>query len=182
MLIDDFLPNYDFSEKHRIQVRAPITVTYEAVRHLDITQSKLSMLLFRLRGIPTGKDGIAKFDIDNFQKMRFILLGERTNEEFLLGLVGRFWTVSGGLQRLDRNEYVNFDRPGYAKAVWNFSLVERPGQSTLLETETRVYCLDEGSRRRFQIYWFLIRGFSGMIRQEVLKAIKEKAERIDKIL
>lgn len=176
MLIDEFLPNYDIRERHRIEVHAPIDITYAAVRQLDISEARLSTILFRLRGIPLGKDHGNRFDIDSFQKMRFILLGEKMNEELLLGLVGRFWTPTGALQRLDRDGYLNFKQPGYAKAAWNFSLIERTGGSTLLETETRVSCLDEASRKRFRIYWLLIGGFSGVIRREILKAIKKKAE------
>ena len=94
----------------------------------------------------------------------------------LLGLVGRFWTLSGGLRRLDAEGYRNFHERGYAKAAWNFSLTERPDESTLLETETRVHCPDAVSRRRFKWYWLFVGGFSGLIRREVLQAIKRNAE------
>jgi hypothetical protein len=174
MLIDDFLPNYDVHEQHRIEVHAPIDRVYAEIRQLDISQAKLSMFLFRLRGISTS----SCFTLDDFLKMRFILLGEKPNEELLLGLVGRFWTLRGELRRLDAEGYRNFNVPGFAKAAWNFSLSERPDNSILLETETRVYCLDEGSRRRFRWYWLFIGGFSGLIRREVLQAIKRNAKRL----
>ncbi len=180
MLIDEFLPNYDIRERRRIEVNAPIGITYATARRLDISEARLSMILFRLRGIPVGKDHGDRFDIDSFQKMRFILLGEKMNEEILLGLVGRFWTPAGELQRLDRDGYLKFRQPGYAKAAWNFSLTKGTDRSTLLETETRVYCIDEASRKRFRIYWFFIGGFSGVIRREILKAVKKKAEGIEK--
>jgi hypothetical protein len=96
-------------------------------------------------------------------------------------LVGRFWTPTGELQRLDHDGYLKFNQPGYAKAAWNFSLIERTDRSTFLETETRVYCTDEESRKRFRIYWFFIGGFSGVIRREILKAIKKKAEGVEKV-
>lgn len=181
MLIDEFLPDYDIRKRHRIEVHAPIDITYATARQLDISEARLSMILFRLRGIPVGKDHGDRFDIDNFEKTRFILLGEKMNEELLLGLVGRFWTPTGELQRLDRDGYLNFNQPGYAKAAWNFSLIERTDRSTFLETETRVYCTDEVSRKWFRIYWFFIGGFSGVIRREILKAIKKKAEWVEKM-
>ncbi len=87
MLIDDFLPRYDVRERHRTKVNASVDEVYAAVRQLDISQAKLTQWLFRLRGIPASSN----FNLDNFLKMRFILLGERPNEELLLGLVGRFW-------------------------------------------------------------------------------------------
>src|SRR5215210_3190689 len=175
MLIDDFLPNYDVHEQHQIKVCAPINRVYAEIRNLDISQAKLSMFLFRLRGTSAP----SCFTLNDFLKMRFILLGEKPNEELLLGLVGRFWTPSGELRLLDAEGYRNFNEPGYAKAAWNFSVSEQPDGSVLLETETRVYCLDNVSRRWFRLYWLVIGAFSGIIRREVLQAIKRNAERFD---
>jgi hypothetical protein len=176
VLIDDFLRGYDVRERHRTRVYAPIDKVYEAVRRLDISRAKLSMLLFRLRGIPAGSLTPACFTLDDFLKMRFILLGERENEELLLGLVGRFWSPSGELLRLDAESFRDFDEPGYALAAWNFTLRAEPDESVLLETETRVYCTDAASRRRFRFYWLFIGAFSGLIRRDVLRAIKRNAE------
>ena len=178
MLIDDFLPNYDVRERHQAIVHSSTEKVYAAVRQLDISQAKLSMFLFRLRGIPAGRSAPSCFTLDDFLKMRFILLGEKPNEELLLGLVGRFWMPKGELRRLDVEGYRNFNEPGYAKAAWNFSLSERADGSVLLETETRVYCLDNVSRRRFRLYWLFIGVFSGLIRREVLQAVKRNAERL----
>ena len=176
MLIDDFLPGYDVRERHRTEVRAPVEEVYAAVRRLDIGRARWSMFLFRLRGIPSGGCDPSGFTLDDFLRMRFILLGERPNEELLLGLVGRFWTPSGGLRRLDAEGFRNFDEPGYAKAAWNFSLAARADGSVSLATETRVYCTDEAARRRFRLYWLLVGAFSGLIRREVLQAVKRSAE------
>ncbi len=177
MLIDDFLPDYDVHERHRIKVYAPVDKVYAAVRRLDISQTKLTMFLFRLRGIQTGRFAPSCFTLDDFLKMRFILLGEKPNVELLLGLVGRFWTASGELRRLDAEGFRSFKEQGYAKAAWNFSLARMPDGSVLLETETRVYCLDQSSRRRFRLYWLLVGPFSGLIRREVLQAVKRSAEK-----
>ena len=64
------------------------------------------------------------------------------------------------------------------KAVWNFSLSDGTvSGATLLKTETRVLCLDEASRRRFRLYWSVVGFFSGIIRREILRVIKNSAER-----
>jgi hypothetical protein len=173
MLIDDFLPQYDVCERHQTKVHAPVDDVYIAVRRLDISQAKLSMFLFRLRGLSAP----SCFTLDDFLKMRFILLGEKSNEELLLGLVGRFWTPSGKLRRLDSEGFCNFNEKGYAKAAWNFSLSKLPGGTVLLATETRVYCTDEVSRRRFKLYWLFVSHFSGLIRREVLQTVKRNAEK-----
>lgn len=77
---------------------------------------------------------------------------------------------------MDADDFRAFDRPGYAKAVWNFSLVEESAGITRLATETRVHCLDDVSRLRFRVYWAMIAPFSGLIRRETLRAIRKTAE------
>jgi len=171
MLIDQFLPHYEIHARHEVSVRARIDRVYAAVRELDISDARLTHLLFRLRGIPAD----SRFTLDDLLKMRFTLLGETENEELLLGLVGRFWTLSGGLLRLDAEGYRSFDRAGYAKAAWNFSLAQQSNDTVLLATETRVHCTNDESRRRFKLYWRLIGTFSGLIRREILRALKKNA-------
>jgi len=174
MLIDEFLPQYDLRSHHRVTVHAPIEQVYESVRRLDIAQTRLARWLFRLRGIPVS----TTLSLDNLLEMRFILLGDNESKELLLGLVGRFWILSGKLQRLDAERFRTFTHQGYAKAVWNFSVTSLSDHSTLLETETRVHCLDSVSRRRFRLYWLIIGVFSRLIRREILQTIKHRAERL----
>ncbi len=104
MLIDEYLPIYDVRDRHDVEVHAPVERIYGAVRAMDISEARVTRLLFRLRGLPSPP----RFTLDDFLKMRFILLGERTDEELLLGLVGKFWTPAGELRLLTRGEFKNF--------------------------------------------------------------------------
>jgi len=181
MLIDEFLPVYDAVERHQIDISAPVEPVYDTVRSLDLSDSTVIRWLFWLRGLPAlrlSRDQPKKrlgLTLDGLLKSGFILLGERPPQELLLGLVGRFWTSSGDIQRLDVAGFRNFEIPGYAKAAWNFSLSERADGLARLATETRVRCLDDASRRRFRLYWLLIRPFSGLTRRELLRAVKRNA-------
>jgi hypothetical protein len=58
-----------------------------------------------------------------------------------------------------------------ATAVIDFRV--RPGT---LATETRVHVPDPVSRRKFVRYWRVVRPFSGLIRSQVLRAAKRRAE------
>ncbi|HEY0005420.1 MAG TPA: hypothetical protein VGB17_11475 [Pyrinomonadaceae bacterium] len=177
MLIDQFLPRYDVHERHRTKVHASLEEVYAVVRELDLSRARLTQALMRLRGMGAGRSSPAELNLDHLlKKMCFILLGERPQEELLLGLAGRFWKPSGELRRLDAEEFRNFNEPGYAKAAWNFSLSEQADGSVLLETETRVSCLDETSRRRFRLYWMIVGPFSGLLRRDMLRALRLKAE------
>ncbi|MCA1626116.1 MAG: hypothetical protein LC778_20445 [Acidobacteria bacterium] len=109
-------------------------------------------------------------------KFDFVVLDEKPNEEILFGLVGKFWKPTGDLQKIKAEDFLAFDKSGYAKAVWNFALAETAAQETRLTTETRAQCTDEASRSRFSFYWTFIKPFSGWIRQEALRLAKQKAE------
>ena len=117
MLIDDFLPQYDFAEHHDISINAPAESVYAAIHTLDFSGSPVIRGLFRLRGLPA-----ASLKKSGLLHMGFIPLGETPPHEVLLGLVGQFWTVSGQLLRLDSADFRAFNQPGYAKTVWNFAI------------------------------------------------------------
>ncbi len=184
MLIEDFLPTYDVTENHQIDIKASPPQVYAAVRNLDLRNSTLIRWLFSLRGLPAllssrkkSQPGLG-LTFDGLLQSGFVVLGETPPQEIALGLIGKFWTAAGCIQRLDAAGFMNFTTPGFAKAAWNFSLAPLPDGATKLSTETRVLCLDEASRRRFRFYWLFIRPFSGLIRREALRAVKQKAEKI----
>ncbi len=172
MLIDDFLPEYDFVETHNIAIDADVASVYKAANEVDFSDSFIVRWLLRLRGM-SGE----AVSLRNLEYSRFKILGEVVNKEVLIGLAGRFWTPWGDMQKVDASNFREFDKKGYAKAVWNFSLESSNGE-TRLTTETRIRCLDDGSRRSFGFYWTFIQPFSGLIRMEMLKTIKHKAEAV----
>lgn len=174
MLIDDFLPVYDFSERHETSVRASREKVYAAVDSTDFSASWIIWGLFALRGLGWSRP-TKSVTLREIAKEGFAILDEKQDEEILLGLAGKFWTLGGNLQKIDAGNFREFNQEGFAKAVWNFSLEESKGE-TLLKTETRIRCLDEGSRKSFALYWTVVEHFSGVIRKEMLRLIKEKAE------
>lgn len=67
-------------------------------------------------------------------------------------------------------EFAAFDEPGFERMATSFVL-SRVGSGTRLLTETRVQPTDPASGRAFARYWLVIRGPSGLIRRDVLRAI-----------
>ncbi len=106
-----------------------------------------------------------------------MLLGEQPGHEVVLGTIGRFWRPSGGMRPFAAAEFASFREEGWAKGAWNFRVSVAPDGATTLSTETRVRCTDPRSRRTFRRYWRLVRPFSGLIRIEMLRAIRREAER-----
>jgi hypothetical protein len=169
MLIDVFLPKYDFVETHDIKIFASAEKVVGTIDEIDFCESPIIRTLLFLRGMPG-----AKMRLRDLQKTNFEILGKR-DDELLLGLAGKFWTLTGKMQKVNSGNFRSFNKKGFAKAVWNFSVVEK-GNETRLRTETRIRCLDDASRRSFGFYWTFIQPFSGLIRNEMLKIVKKKAE------
>lgn len=170
-LIDEFMPTCDVASRHATTVRASADKVMRAVRRLDFSGSALAGLLFRLRGMSR-----ASFTFDGLLRSGFVLLGERPDQEILLGITGRFWTLKGALRRLSPEEFRSFAEPGMARAVWSFHVEPGNEGGVRLVTETRVACTDAASRRRFRIYWWVVAPFSGWIRREALRLIRRDAE------
>ena len=107
---------------------------------------------------------------------KFTLIAEAPGEEFVLGIMGRFWTPSGGLVGASAERFLQPPPAGLAQGVWNFR-VRPSGPGTELSTETRVRCGDAATRRQFTRYWRVIRVGSGWIRGSMLRQIRTAAER-----
>ncbi len=171
MRIDHFLPRYDIMARYETTVQASVKRTYAAARHLDMRRSTSIRMLYRLRGMPAK--GLT---LDGMIDTGFVLLADAAGQEIVLGLVGRFWTPSGYLEKVDAAGFAAFHQPGLAKAAFNIAFTPLSDASSRVTTQTRVYCPDNTSRRRFRRYWMLISPFSGWIRKEWLKIIKARAE------
>lgn len=171
MLIDRYLDKFDFNEVHHVAVAGRPEEVYRAALDVDFADSFAIRWLLRLRGMSTENFSLRAIERSIFKK-----LDEEPGRELVLGLVGRFWTIFGDLQTIrSANDFCEFNRPGYAKAVWNFSIATE-GSRSVLTTETRIKCLDDASRRSFGRYWTFIRPFSGLIRMEMLRAVKHRVE------
>jgi len=171
MIIDKYCPDYIVSKKYDIEVAANIARVYWAARSFNMSNSSLSKWLFKLRGFPeslTSIEGLTKFG--------FVILGDKKEEEIVFGLVGKFWTFSANIQHLNSQEFNDFHKRGYAKAVANIALISLSENHTKVVTETRIHCADTFSSFFFRLYWTLISPFSGLIRKEWLKTIKETSE------
>jgi hypothetical protein len=178
-----FLPHYDFDERHEIKISAQPPIVFDKVMKLDLRRSLLIRTLFALRSLPGvfqrggGRQPSLGLTMDTLLKSGFVLLAKNPDKEIVLGLVGRFWSACGDLQKINAEAFQQFNQPGFAKAVWNFSL-HATSSGTILRTETRVKCLDDQSRKQFARYWRIVKPFSGWVRKEALRIIKSEAEKM----
>lgn len=172
MLQSKYLPEFHFSEKHSILISASPEKVSSIIPDMDVSDSWIIRILLGMRGIPAGTSK----GMEGWKKMGFVVLEHQIGKEIILGLIGQFWKVSGKIQHCTAEEFASFADPNFAKATWNFVVIPQNTNQVLLETETRIYCPDEEVRKKFKRYWFFIQPFSGLIRMQMLKIIKRKAE------
>ena len=107
----------------------------------------------------------------------FVLLEEIPPFELVIGLTGRFWTLSGGLVPTDVATFREAPPAGFARAAWNFTVQPLDSGRSRLGTETRVRCADAATTRRFRTYWRVVAPGSGLIRWAILRQVRRRAER-----
>jgi hypothetical protein len=164
-LLDELLPSFDFRERHAIRVAAPAERVFEAIGTVTLDDMPVVRLLVRLRGI--GAQGNQPL-LPQMQR-RFGTVAEDPDRELVLASIGQPWKLRGGDS--PRSDFHAFDAPGYAKMALAFAF-----DGEVLSTETRVLLTDAASRRRFGLYWLVIRPFSGLTRRRWLRAVKRRAE------
>jgi hypothetical protein len=172
VLIERCAPDYDVGKSHVVTVDASADYSYRSVLAVDLFQSRIIRILYRVRGLPAK----GPLTLRDMTRWGFVVLDEDPGTEIVLGLVGRFWLFKGGLRRVEPGDFVEFSESGYVKAAMNF-LVESagPGRSTVT-TETRVIATDPDSLRSFRRYWTFVGPFSGLIRRRMLSVIRRHAE------
>ncbi len=188
LLLDDFLPAYEFNEFHAVTVQAPPDRVFAAIHELRAGElSPLVNLMLSIRNLPARllhKSEPKLADDKPFLRQLFdsgfISLGEAPDREVVFGLVGQFWKLTGGDSPYiaSPDQYLALDDPQYAKVATNLliSANAAPG-AVRLSTETRIHVFDPKTRRKFGFYWRLISMGSGFIRLLWLKAVKHRAER-----
>ncbi|MEW6516642.1 MAG: hypothetical protein AB1439_07065 [candidate division FCPU426 bacterium] len=186
MSLDRFLAQSHFSEHHRLAVSAPAEAVYAAARGLTLSELPAPIFwLLAVRSLPAwllGKGRMLEGErnrpfLDYMVAGNFVILEENPGCEIVFGMAGEFWRLVPAVRKLeDAKAFLEFNAPGSVKVAANL-LVQKQGNQSLLSTETRIWAVDQKSRRRFGLYWLAIRLGSGLIRRMWLHAIKKKAEK-----
>ena len=183
VVLDQFVPDYQFHEVHSVVVDAAPTQVFAALKALTPSELPITRVLMALRSVPSlivkGRPAHRTDEatlLDQVTRMGFVVLGEEPDREIVLGLVGQPWKlVGGGIVTKVRTpeDFLSVVDPTLARIATNFRIGEglRPG-SCVLSTETRVSITDVDARRRFARYWMVIRPASGLIRREWLHRVK----------
>ncbi|HKM48416.1 MAG TPA: hypothetical protein VJX69_12560 [Terriglobales bacterium] len=176
-MIDHWLPQYQVSASYSILVNASDEKTYAALKQARFSDLPVVRVLMGLRGYGRRRSKTTQSDSRENVRGPFLELAAIPKREVVLGVAGRFWRPDGGIVRdLTPDQFADFHRQGYARAVWSFSL-NPSNDATQLTTETRIQTFGRKAAVKFRAYWLLVGPFSGLIRKAMLREVKRIAER-----
>jgi hypothetical protein len=183
----DFVPDATTGSATRIDIAVPPDIVWQAIEHLSADDLMISRLLVGVRSIPAmligrgrlrrGTGGKGSTLIESMIRGRFVMLHREPGRILTMGIVGRFWLPTGGEDAgvKDRDGFVAFAEPGFVKSAIDLELLAH-GSGTRLVTRTCNRPTDDGAARRFGRYWRVIGPGSKLIRVDLLRAIRRRAE------
>jgi hypothetical protein len=184
--LDDFMPAYEFYERHEAYADAPVSRVADAVKNVSAADIPVATWLMRIRALAYGHFERRESRPQPIQKTpsqrrsRFLPLDPDGAAETVHGFVGRPWAgrTSEPPPRVETpEEFIAFNRPGNVKVAFNIAWSDAGGGRTRIATETRIIGTDDHARRTFARYWRVIYPGSAIIRRAWLDAIVAKAER-----
>jgi|SRR5215471_3578349 len=188
MLIDNYLPGFEFHDYHESRVHAEPERAYAALRNLDMMKSPMIRALFALRTIPSRSrsSALSQSTIKpaSFVQMSLdagmVIFEEIPGQELVAGCVTKPWQPIVKFLGLPAAEFMAFREPGFTKIAWNIAVAPAGPGYSLVSTETRIAPTDAGSRRKFRLYWFVFSPGIRLIRRIALRLLKLELDRGDR--
>ena len=177
--LDEFVPVWQFSERHTIEIDAPPARVFDAIRHVRADEISLFRALTWIRrgGRPRPQTildaGNREPIIDVALKGGFVRLADDSVRELVIGTV--VIAPRGARGQITPEIFKKTLPPGFALAAMNFLVTPEGPNRSIVGTETRVYANSPGARRKFARYWRLIYPGSAIIRRMWLRAVRRRA-------
>ena len=191
-MLDELLPTASSGNSTSVEIGASPDQVWRALNELTFGECRFTGALMAVRSIPSvisrrGALGRRRRDpspdrpttiVAAMTSSRFRLLHHDPPRLLVIGIIGQFWKLSGGVdvEITDAREFQDFDDPGYVKSAIDFA-VEPTASGARLSTKTRNQATDETAARSFARYWKLIGWGSKVTRMDILRAVKRRAER-----
>ena len=170
--LEQTMPVYHFHERHSRWIDASPEQVWQALTTLTLDQLTLTRALVAIRHIRAHAATPAKPLFTDGPVRMF----EITPAAYAVGgVVARPWQhrpARADIASLE--EFARFAEPGWTKYLTDFHLQPCNG-GVQLTTETRGYSTDSRARRRFAVYWALIRPASGLVRRDMLATVRRRA-------
>jgi hypothetical protein len=185
-VLDEVLPVYRHRERHSAQIAAGPETVWSALHAVSNGDLRLTRVLMSIRAFPARLRGARRPPgglpadrgfIEAFLERGYRELRVDPPSTLVAGAAGQPWELRGGetTDVVDLDGFRAFARPGFVLIATSFEL-EALGDGTRLSTETRVQPTDPTAARAFRPYWLAIRAGSGLIRRDMLRAVRRRAE------
>lgn len=181
--LDAFMPIWEFSEHHVMEVPAPPSQVFAAIHEVRAGEIALFQLLTTIRrggrrtraSILNAPDDSPILEVAT--RSGFVWLADDPPRELVVGtVIAAPQSGQRGKPRLGPEEFRRPLPAGFTLATMNFLVTSDPAGGSIVSTETRVHANSAESRRRFAFYWRLIYPGSSLIRVMWLRAIRLRSE------
>lgn len=177
--LDEFMPVWQFSERHTIRIEAPPARVFAAIRNVRASEISLFNALTWIRrggrqlpeSILNAGDSAPLLDVAT--RSGFVYLADDPPKELVVGTV--VVAPPGARGMLTPQTFKAPLPPGFAIAAMNFAVAPDGPDASLVSTETRVFANSPDARRRFARYWRMIYPGSALIRRMWLRAVERWA-------
>jgi hypothetical protein len=177
--LDEFMPVWQFSERHTIRIVAPPARVFEAIKNVRASEISLFNALTWIRrgGRPLPESILNAGDsaplLDVATRSGFVYLADDPPKELVVGTV--VVAPPGVRGTLTPQTFKRRLPPGFALAAMNFAVTPDGPDASHVSTETRVFANSPDARRRFARYWRIIYPGSALIRRMWLRAVERRA-------
>ncbi|MDP9205937.1 MAG: hypothetical protein M3P12_10850 [Gemmatimonadota bacterium] len=177
--LDEFVPVWQFGERHTIRIDAPPARVFEAIRSVRANEITLFGTLTWIRrggrkapeSILNAGDSVPLLEVAT--RNGFIYLADDAPREVVIGTI--VVAPPGGRGMLTPEQFKTRLAPGFALAAMNFLVTADGPKASRVSTETRVFANSASARRRFARYWRIIYPGSALIRVMWLRAVRRRA-------
>jgi hypothetical protein len=181
--LDEWMPAWQFDERHEIHVNAPPDKAFAAIRAVRANEILFFQTLTAIRrcGQP-GPESIMNAPeekplLDVATQTTFVYLADEAPRELVVGTVVAAPRGIHAPAKLTPEIFRKTLPPGVALATMNFLVTPDNHGGSTISSVTRVYGNNAPIVRRFAVYWRIIHPGSDIIRRMWLRAIKRRAEK-----
>jgi hypothetical protein len=183
-VLDEFLPEAPHRTRYATRVATGADAAWTAMRSITAHELALTRILMAIRTLspsrlrPEGDDAERPV-LETFLERGFTVLREDEPRTLVLATTGQPWRLRGAQLHApaDAAAFAAYDEPGAVRMAMSFELDAASPGASRLATETRIAPTDADAARTFARYWTLVRPGSDIVRLDVLRAVRQRAER-----
>jgi hypothetical protein len=180
-LIEQFIPEADYRERHETIVHAPADVVFDVAQHFNLQSIPLVRAIFWLRARLLGArqpapDLFARGLVAETKALGWGELALEPGRELVMGATAQPWKADVTFTAIAPNRFRDFADPDLVKIVWTLEAEALAPARTRFRTETRVLATDDAARKKFRRYWRFFGIGIVMIRWLLLPALRRAAE------